>query len=50
MSGIVSARWATVLFVLDEHVRTTTHEAGENELLAAVGPDFSADVSLLRWT
>ncbi len=41
---------ATVLFVLDEEIRRRKAESGEYALLAAFGPGFSAEASLLRWT
>ena len=41
---------ATVLFVLDEHLRSHPHQSGDHGLLAAFGPGFSAEVSVLRWT
>lgn len=40
---------ATVLFVLEEEMRTGTHGSGDLGLLAAFGPGFSAEASLLRW-
>lgn len=40
---------ATVLFVLDDEIRNSRHQAGDYGLLAAFGPGFSAEVSLLRW-
>jgi alkylresorcinol/alkylpyrone synthase len=40
---------ATVLFVLDEEMRSP-RRAGELGLLAAFGPGFSAEASLLRWS
>jgi alkylresorcinol/alkylpyrone synthase len=41
---------ATVLFVLDEEIRTGRHQPGDLGLLAAFGPGFSAEASLLRWS
>jgi alkylresorcinol/alkylpyrone synthase len=41
---------ATVLFVLDEEIRAGSHEPGDLGLLAAFGPGFSAEASLLRWS
>lgn len=41
---------ATVLFVLDDEIRNSPHASGDYGLLAAFGPGFSAEVSLLRWT
>jgi alkylresorcinol/alkylpyrone synthase len=40
---------ATVLFVLEEEMRGSPHAAGDHGLLAAFGPGFSAEVSLLEW-
>jgi predicted naringenin-chalcone synthase len=40
---------ATVLFVLDEVMRRTPPPLGAHGLLAAFGPGFSAELSLLRW-
>jgi len=40
---------ATVLFVLDDEIRNSPHKSGDYGLLAAFGPGFSAEVSLLRW-
>ncbi len=40
---------ATVLFVLDEEIRNSPHRSGDYGLLAAFGPGFSAEVSLLQW-
>jgi alkylresorcinol/alkylpyrone synthase len=41
---------ATVLFVLDALMHRGRHDAGDYGLLAAFGPGFSAEVSLLQWT
>jgi alkylresorcinol/alkylpyrone synthase len=41
---------ATVLFVLDEELRAPARKPGDLGLLAAFGPGFSAEASLLRWT
>lgn len=41
---------ATVLFVLNDEIRNSPHQSGDYGLLAAFGPGFSAEVSLLRWT
>lgn len=40
---------ATVLFVLDEVLRRAAPPVGAWGLLAAFGPGFSAELSLLRW-
>jgi predicted naringenin-chalcone synthase len=40
---------ATVLFVLDEVMRRTAPPDGSLGLLAAFGPGFTAELSLLRW-
>jgi alkylresorcinol/alkylpyrone synthase len=40
---------ATVLFVLDEVLRRQPPPAGSYGLLAAFGPGFSAELSLMRW-
>lgn len=40
---------ATVLFVLDEVLRRAPPPSGAHGLLAAFGPGFSAELSLLRW-
>jgi alkylresorcinol/alkylpyrone synthase len=40
---------ATVLFVLDEAMRAPERKSGDLGLLAAFGPGFSAEASLLRW-
>jgi alkylresorcinol/alkylpyrone synthase len=40
---------ATVLFVLDEQLREARGRAGTYGLLAAFGPGFSAEATLLRW-
>jgi alkylresorcinol/alkylpyrone synthase len=40
---------ATVLFVLDEVLRRQPPPVGSHGLLAAFGPGFSAELSLLRW-
>ncbi|SDB55255.1 type III polyketide synthase [Bauldia litoralis] len=40
---------ATVLFVLDDEIRNAPHESGDYGLLAAFGPGFSAETTLLRW-
>jgi len=41
---------ATVLFVLDEQLRKISHHSGEYGLLAAFGPGFSAETTLVQWT
>ncbi|MCB1488437.1 MAG: type III polyketide synthase, partial [Bauldia sp.] len=40
---------ATVLFVLDDEIRNSPHKSGDYGLLAAFGPGFSAETTLLRW-
>jgi alkylresorcinol/alkylpyrone synthase len=40
---------ATVLFVLDEVLRRRSPPTFSPGLLAAFGPGFSAELSLLRW-
>ena len=40
---------ATVLFVLDEVLRRQPTRIGSHGLLAAFGPGFSAELSLMRW-
>ena len=40
---------ATVLFVLDEVMRRTAPPVGSYGLLAAFGPGFSCEMSLMRW-
>lgn len=40
---------ATVLFVLDEVLRRQPPPPGAHGLLAAFGPGFSAELSLMRW-
>lgn len=40
---------ATVLFILDELMRTQPPEAGQIGLLTAFGPAFGAEASLLGW-
>jgi alkylresorcinol/alkylpyrone synthase len=40
---------ATVLFVLDEHLRRTPAAHGEHGLVLAFGPGFGAEMLLLRW-
>jgi alkylresorcinol/alkylpyrone synthase len=40
---------ATVLFVLDDHWRNVSHRPGAYGLLAAFGPGFSAEVTLMQW-
>ncbi|HEY2748289.1 MAG TPA: type III polyketide synthase [Polyangia bacterium] len=40
---------ATVLFVLDEVLRRAPPPTGSYGLLAAFGPGFSAELSLMRW-
>jgi len=40
---------ASVLFVLDEVMRTQRPEPGEFGLLASLGPGFCAEMLLLRW-
>ncbi len=41
---------ATVLFVLDDQLRNVGHAAGDYGLLAAFGPGFSAEATLVQWT
>ncbi|MCP4383453.1 MAG: hypothetical protein GY798_18885 [Hyphomicrobiales bacterium] len=41
---------ATVLFVLADEIRNAPRKSGDYGLLAAFGPGFSAEVSLLQWT
>lgn len=41
---------ATVLFVLDDQFRKVPHDAGDYGLLAAFGPGFSAEATLVQWT
>lgn len=41
---------ATVLFVLDEQLRKVSHRSGAYGLLAAFGPGFSAETTLVQWT
>ena len=41
---------ATVLFVLDEELRSGRMRSGEFGLLAAFGPGFSAEATLLCWS
>ena len=41
---------ATVLFVLQQVLRQTDRRSGDHGLLAAFGPGFSAEVTLLQWT
>ena len=50
LAGFGNMSSATVLFVLDDVMRKGTHRAGDYGLLAAFGPGFSAEASLLRWT
>jgi alkylresorcinol/alkylpyrone synthase len=40
---------ATVLFVLDEEMQAPERKPGDVGLLAAFGPGFSSEASLLRW-
>jgi alkylresorcinol/alkylpyrone synthase len=40
---------ATVLFVLDEMLRTGRPEPGDWGLMIALGPGFAAEGALLRW-
>jgi len=40
---------ASVLFVLDEWLRTRDVPAGAYGMLAAFGPGFSAETALLQW-
>ena len=60
LSGLTEPSWdvlrdygnlssATVLFVLDEVLRRTPPPLGSYGLLAAFGPGFSAELSLMRW-
>jgi alkylresorcinol/alkylpyrone synthase len=60
LSGLTEPSWnvlrdygnlssATVLFVLDEVLRRQAPPAGSYGLLAAFGPGFSAELSLMRW-
>jgi alkylresorcinol/alkylpyrone synthase len=41
---------ATVLFVLDEQLRKVSHRSGAYGLVAAFGPGFSAETTLVQWT
>ena len=41
---------ATVLFVLEDQLRKMTHRSGAYGLLAAFGPGFSAETTLVQWT
>ncbi len=41
---------ASVLFVLDDQLRRVSHCAGDYGLLAAFGPGFSAETTLVQWT
>jgi alkylresorcinol/alkylpyrone synthase len=41
---------ATVLFVLDDQLRKVCHRSGAYGLLAAFGPGFSAETTLVQWT
>lgn len=41
---------ATVLFVLEEEIEAGGHAPGDLALLAAFGPGFCAEASLLRWS
>lgn len=41
---------ATVLFVLDELMRTRPPAAGAHGLLGAFGPGFSSELAVLRWS
>jgi len=60
LSGMTEPSWdvlrdygnlssATVLFVLDEVLRRQPPPLGSHGLLAAFGPGFSAELSLMRW-
>jgi alkylresorcinol/alkylpyrone synthase len=60
LSGMTEPSWdvlrdygnlssATVLFVLDEVLRRQAPPTGSYGLLAAFGPGFSAELSLMRW-
>jgi predicted naringenin-chalcone synthase len=60
IAGMTRASWeilrkygnlssATILFVLDEVISNAKISAGEVGLLAAFGPGFSCELSLLRW-
>ena len=60
LSGLTEPSWdvlreygnlssATVLFVLDEVLRRQAPPTGSYGLLAAFGPGFSAELSLMRW-
>ena len=40
---------ATVLFVLEEHLRTVEAKPGDHGLLLAFGPGFGAELVLLQW-
>jgi len=40
---------ATVVFVLDEVLRTSRPSAGEHGVMVALGPGFAAEGALLRW-
>jgi alkylresorcinol/alkylpyrone synthase len=41
---------ATVLFVLEDQLRKVSHRSGAYGLLAAFGPGFSAETTLVQWT
>jgi alkylresorcinol/alkylpyrone synthase len=41
---------ATVLFVLNDQLQQNGHAPGDYGLLAAFGPGFSAEATLIRWT
>ncbi len=40
---------ATVLFVLEDQLRKASYHAGDYGLLAAFGPGFSAEATLVQW-
>lgn len=40
---------ATVLFILDEIMRTGNPQIGDLGVMVAVGPGFAAEAALLRW-
>jgi predicted naringenin-chalcone synthase len=40
---------ATVLFVLEEIVRSRTPRIGDLGVMVALGPDFAAEAALFRW-
>ncbi|GAA0635263.1 3-oxoacyl-[acyl-carrier-protein] synthase III C-terminal domain-containing protein [Brevundimonas lenta] len=49
LAGFGNMSSATVLFVLDQAIRDAHPSPGALSLLAAFGPGFTAEASLLRW-